>query len=764
MKLEEPDYLEAQARAGRRGGGAALLRAAALAWMCACGGDDPHATGTDPSTRNDGNQPDLPRRPRGTDAGPSPEPEPVPRCDDNGDCAASAPAPGTECVEPYCDLDDATCKVRPCRGGPATPDAEGGLKDLTFAELAQLGVALPAAADGAPRDMSAPSGVSLLEMPTSLPSTGDATDLGKGFDTLRMQPRGWCVKNDKLRTLPGAQDTRWNMVALETMEAFKSVMNLSASASFSAGLYGGDASLSLMQAASRSRFGLFLVSRVDVDNPPEQLAEYKLTDEVVAGLQRSSFDFRQTCGDAFVLGRITGGTFIGTLDIGVETEEEKTALSAKLGLIYAGGVAKVSVGADAAFEELKSRSSTKATIIRQGGTGRLLPGNDVSIASLREASLAFPELIRENGGTPWVKRYLIADYGVIVDRPAIPPIVDAQRRRVLADLDRLWNLAWQVRKDADYVLENPTQFVSPDLEAIKQVSAKASKALDEIVAVAAACFQDAAQCRLVEVDLDWSATRVPSCKTDVSRDCPAAYAAVGVCKVGRQSCTPSGTWNACEGAVAPQPQDSCREDLTCDGRIESTPPSCACGQAECRADGTWSACSEPREDCGECGRRVCNGGQAWSACMPAAERACSFGRTCGGDGACLPHRFELAFENINDDAYVWRADGSGTDTKRALVEVHRGSGVNGSRAPWQLPDEGRYIVRFGNGGCFGSSGTVRLLKDGQEVGTFAPSDAVRACGWWYRLVFDVSFTTGEVVVVQNDTCAGLPTDSCGRDP
>lgn len=123
------------------------------------------------------------------------------------------------------------------------------------------------------------------------------------------------------------------------------------------------------------------------------------------------------------------------------------------------------------------------------------------------------------------------------------------------------------------------------------------------------------------------------------------------------------------------------------------------------------------------------------------------------------HRVEVSFSDIDDDAYVWLADGPET----RLCAVNQGpvprhgeceltSQLNARRA-WRS----QIIIRLGNGGCFRTSGEISLKIDGTEVWHGTQNPVISHCGWQLMLRADIDLSTGTFHVVEESSCI-LSTD------
>jgi hypothetical protein len=134
----------------------------------------------------------------------------------------------------------------------------------------------------------------------------------------------------------------------------------------------------------------------------------------------------------------------------------------------------------------------------------------------------------------------------------------------------------------------------------------------------------------------------------------------GLCAVGVKTCSSTGNWGPCVGAVGPKARDcESSADNDCDGKPDDTidgacecngahpsrtitggPKNCACDEA-CGADHRWTVCTPPAScDCSPAESRACTGASGCDGGTQTCAQDHSWG-TCAGAPAkatyCLDH-------------------------------------------------------------------------------------------------------------------------------
>ncbi len=288
---------------------------------------------------------------------------------------------------------------------------------------------------------------------TSLPG-GDASQLGRGFSALGNNWSGDCVDFDPSDGKPPVESvsTNFEVALVDSVDKFISIMNISASASMSYGIFSADASASYLRRVVENSYSNFIAGKVTVYSVPANIKAKGLNklgrDALAAGFDR----FHRTCGDRFATSVIWGGEFAFMLEIkskdSAQFEEIKADLSASLSGFGSG---------EAAFSQSMEKISTKysltATIIRNG-LRETLP--DLTSAAIQKYAMEFSSRVTADKGIAMQPiRYGVRDYAAVEVRA--PSYAEANIS--IAQIAASYLNARKVAGQVNYWMENPDQFL-----------------------------------------------------------------------------------------------------------------------------------------------------------------------------------------------------------------------------------------------------------------------------------------------------------------
>jgi hypothetical protein len=140
---------------------------------------------------------------------------------------------------------------------------------------------------------------------------------------------------------------------------------------------------------------LYVLVRVTVTNKQTllDLTQSKLKPEAEKLFASNPQEFIKQYGDSFVYGLVTGGEFIGVLEIesssSSEFREIKTSLSGKASFGLFSGNAKASF--EQSMQKITSNYQMRATVFRQGGVGGL---QAMTPDNLIKTALDFPDTVQ----------------------------------------------------------------------------------------------------------------------------------------------------------------------------------------------------------------------------------------------------------------------------------------------------------------------------------------------------------------------------------
>jgi hypothetical protein len=269
----------------------------------------------------------------------------------------------------------------------------------------------------------------------------------------------------------------------------------------------GSGKTSFFQSFKQNSFSVYVFAQVLVTNAQDllDLTSTRLTEEAAALYRERPEAFVQQFGDSFVYGLITGGEFLGILEIETSSAEELRQVKASIGGKATFGL--FSGSASGAFsqslEKIVSSYSMKAFIMRQGGTGSLA---SVSPDALVSQALSFPDAVIGRNGFPY--KVLTIPYNHI-PHPESTPIDTANQLSVLERLGSLRLRIIRLQSDIDYALSHSDQFPDLDRRQASQRSNDLSSELDKVVASSRECFLNGTRCSVPQLNLDLLASIIP---------------------------------------------------------------------------------------------------------------------------------------------------------------------------------------------------------------------------------------------------------------
>ncbi|QFQ28851.1 hypothetical protein [Bacillus thuringiensis] len=267
-------------------------------------------------------------------------------------------------------------------------------------------------------------------------------------------------------------------------------LNLSASAAFSYGQSAsGSIKASFSQSFKQNSYTVYVLVRVHVENKQTllDLTVAKLSDKAALLYATNQPEFQNIYGTGFVQGILSGGDFIGILEIESKSAEEYREIKSKLSGKGMYGVIK----GEGSFEELLKAITTsysmKATILRNGGEGQL---ENISPTELIKEALAFPSQVLGGKAVPF--SVLILPYDQIPH-----PTASGSPQIVKDCLDRLGKIYQKLKRyqnDLQYSIDNSEMFPDANLDAIKERIDNIQDEIDKIKLAAKSYLLDPLEC------------------------------------------------------------------------------------------------------------------------------------------------------------------------------------------------------------------------------------------------------------------------------
>lgn len=216
--------------------------------------------------------------------------------------------------------------------------------------------------------------------------------------------------------------------------------------------------------------------------------------------------FTQQYGNSFVYGLITGGEFLGVLEIesssAYEFREIKASLSGKASYGLFSGDGKATF--EQSLEKITSSYKMKATVLRRGDGGVLSP---VTPSQLVKDALEFPSKVTGSSGFPY--EALVIPYNHIPHSIASP--LDVSNQATVLDQLGAWRQRLvKYQNDLAFALDHQAQFPGIDIKRVNDRYNQINSEIAKIVSAASDCFTDQAKCALPSIDLTLLENILPS--------------------------------------------------------------------------------------------------------------------------------------------------------------------------------------------------------------------------------------------------------------
>lgn len=286
--------------------------------------------------------------------------------------------------------------------------------------------------------------------------------LGSGWDSISSSVMGDCVKHIDVpieTILPtgqlnsDGQLVTYSSSLITNVSQVRSALKVSASASFSYGIYSGSGNFDLFSDDSVNTFSSYMYLSVTVLNASEVLSEKNLLDSRVKQISENTDDFRKGCGDQYVAGVSTGGTFTAVVRIETDSEAHQQSIDAAISGAAA-GFGQASASMDSQFSSLQSMGRWTVVMVRKGDDGPL-----PELKDMNEYALHFAEKVSPRNGKPWVFSALTLSNATVQNLPTgITPYAYQAQTFYLDGLATLRDVGLQTRNDLLYAFAHPDQF------------------------------------------------------------------------------------------------------------------------------------------------------------------------------------------------------------------------------------------------------------------------------------------------------------------
>lgn len=307
----------------------------------------------------------------------------------------------------------------------------------------------------------------------------------------------------------GGQEVLFRVELLTETERLTKSLEVSARASLKYGAVGsGSVRTSFLNSFSQNSYSVYVMVQVNVTNKQNllDLSKINFNNEAANTYTKDKDEFIKHYGDSFVYGLITGGEFIGVLEIesssASEFREIKASLSGKANYGLFTGSAQVSFRE--ALEMITSSYNMKATVYRQGGDGIL---HDLTPEQLIKDALEFPQKVAEEKGFP--RTALIIPYSHIPSPQSVSLDVSMQQA-TLEQLGELYQKFIKYQSDLLFVLDKKDYFLEIDVDELNSRNSQITQQINTITDAAKDCFSDTFNCNIPSIDISLLESILPT--------------------------------------------------------------------------------------------------------------------------------------------------------------------------------------------------------------------------------------------------------------
>jgi hypothetical protein len=330
-------------------------------------------------------------------------------------------------------------------------------------------------------------GTQAIDIP---PGHSDA-QIGRGYDSATNEIKDQCVvfngtASELVTVLPDphstdAQQLDFKMTHTTDGEELLNTLSIDASASFGWGAFSGNATVSYATSKKISRFGEYLLINETVENVTRFLKSTALT-PAANKVRKDPFKFRQMCGDQFIVGVVTGGSFSAILNASSSSEDDQTSAKATFSAAAYGN--KLDVQTVSNFKDLVTHGRLDITILRQG------PNDNVptDLDAIKAYAEALPGKVKPTGGTPWPILMTTKGYG------ALGPVLTGKQGLFLDAAGAQYMRLNRLSGGLEYIASHQGLFGGFDQNKYIAEHDSAEQAARLLAVAAQACSTDSTKC------------------------------------------------------------------------------------------------------------------------------------------------------------------------------------------------------------------------------------------------------------------------------
>jgi hypothetical protein len=271
------------------------------------------------------------------------------------------------------------------------------------------------------------------------------------------------------------------MVHTTDSEELLNTLSINASASFSSGVYSGNASVAYATSKKVTRFGEYLLINEVVQNVTRFLKAIDTTSGAKK-VKKDPFKFRQKCGDQFIVGLVTGGSFSAILNASSSSEDDQSSVKATFSAAAYGG--KLDAATTSTFQDLVGHGRLEIKILREGPNDNV--PNDLD--KIKTYATELPGKVKPTGGTPWPILMTTKGYG------SLGPVITGAQGAYLDAAGVQYMRLKRLGGGLEYIAAHPNLFGGFDQNKYQAEHDAAEQAARALFVTAQACGQDSTKC------------------------------------------------------------------------------------------------------------------------------------------------------------------------------------------------------------------------------------------------------------------------------
>lgn len=337
--------------------------------------------------------------------------------------------------------------------------------------------------------------ISVQPILKSLPdyTTGSSMMFARGYDSFKDDSSGLCVdfsqtQYDSSRTADSIQESVFKLELVESRYDLAKKIGVSAAASLKSGFSKASASVNYLNEQSLSTYSIYVLISAEVLTPIERIVGEDLKPGFIDFARSNPMAFRQKCGNEYVAAIQRGGVLYALLKLdtvdGSSYTQIKTSLRARVGTF------KTAVDLERSISEATSNKSLQIFVHQIGGEAKSYPTN---VADLLERVKDFSIEVAKK---PTPLRSITVPYSQLKSYPIEATEFDTSvQESVLEYLNQLKFRLIEHRDNVNYILNNKSQFVEPNIQELQQRLDYVNSKLNEINLQTKQCLVNFANCK-----------------------------------------------------------------------------------------------------------------------------------------------------------------------------------------------------------------------------------------------------------------------------